>query len=188
MSRTVDLLSLDRDEWQALGDDPERFVSARGLAIGPHAELLRSVGAGTVEFLDRIGVEPRWGSFLATDSASREVVGACSYKGAPDDEGIVEIAYYTFPPNEGAGYATAMAAALVSKSGRAAGRPGGARTHPAGAECVGTDPGKARLCTPRTGGRSRGWTGVALGARAGWPITREEVSDAGIRDRQRHRS
>lgn len=116
MSRTVDLLSLDRDEWQALGDDPERFVSARGLAIGPHAELLRSVGAGTVEFLDRIGVEPRWGSFLATDSASREVVGACSYKGAPDDEGIVEIAYYTFPPNEGAGYATAMAAALVSKA------------------------------------------------------------------------
>ena len=116
MRRGVELHSLGRDEWRALGNDPERFASTRELDIGPDAELLRQVGTGTAEFLERVGVEPRWGSFLATDPASREVVGACSYKGAPDDEGVVEIAYYTFPPNEGAGYATAMAAALVARA------------------------------------------------------------------------
>lgn len=116
MSRTVDLLMLDRGEWGALGADPERFAAGRDIDLGPHGDLLRQVCPGTVAFLDRVGDEPRWGSFLVSDPAIRQVIGVCSYKGGPDHEGVVEIAYFTFPPNEGAGYATAMAAELTARA------------------------------------------------------------------------
>src|SRR5207249_4544489 len=48
---------------------------------------------------------------------ARRVIGACGFKGAPD-EGVVEIAYFTFPAFERCGYATAMAAALIDVAAR----------------------------------------------------------------------
>lgn len=116
MTRAIHLLALDRDEWRVLGADPERFAAAQGLALGSHGDLLRRVGTDTADFLERVGVEPRWGSFLVSDRDTRQVVGVCSYKGIPDHKGVVEIAYFTFPLNEGAGYGTAMAAALTEKA------------------------------------------------------------------------
>jgi RimJ/RimL family protein N-acetyltransferase len=64
----------------------------------------------TVQFLK---AEPRpdpWGSYLARDGA--KAVGTCAFKAAPDSEGVVEIAYMTFPAFERRGYATAMIAEL----------------------------------------------------------------------------
>lgn len=41
------------------------------------------------------------------------VIGQCGFKGPPDAEGMVEIAYGVAPEHQGQGYATEAAAALV---------------------------------------------------------------------------
>lgn len=57
-----------------------------------------------------------FGSFLAIDVDSDEVVGTCAYKDVPNDRGEVEIAYFTFVPFEGRGFGRAMARALVERA------------------------------------------------------------------------
>jgi RimJ/RimL family protein N-acetyltransferase len=117
VSDRVELLTLDGDEWRMLGDEPAAFADRRELLLGDQAGILRELGAGTAAFLARLGGEARWGSFLAVDPAGRLVIGTCSYKGPPDADGAVEIAYFTFPPYEGRGYASSMAALLIARAG-----------------------------------------------------------------------
>lgn len=55
---------------------------------------------------------PPWCGYLAiTDS--QEVVGTCAFKGPPDESGVVELAWFTFPAYENKGYGTAMTRELV---------------------------------------------------------------------------
>ena len=85
------------------------------------AELAPGFGgdpAAATEMLEQtlqlLTKDPRpdpWGCYLA--SANGETIGTCAFKAAPDGDGVVEIAYMTFPAFEGRGHATAMAAALV---------------------------------------------------------------------------
>jgi RimJ/RimL family protein N-acetyltransferase len=66
------------------------------------------------ETIALLSTDPRpapWGSYLAHDGDA--IVGICAFKAAPDAEGIVEIAYMTFPAFEGRGHAGAMIAALT---------------------------------------------------------------------------
>lgn len=51
--------------------------------------------------------------FAVVDRESRSVVGSAGFKGPPDEQGMVEIAYGIVPDYEGRGYATEAAAALV---------------------------------------------------------------------------
>ena len=71
----------------------------------------REILAQTVDLLTRDSRPSPWGSYLAVEAAVP--VGLCAFKAAPDEAGVVEIAYMTFPAFEGRGHATAMAAALV---------------------------------------------------------------------------
>lgn len=123
MSARVELLSLDQTEWRMLGDEPAAFAGRRELLLGDQVGALREIGLATAAFLARVGGEvgrwPWWGSFLAIDPGSRVVVGVCSFKGPPDADGVVEIAYFTLPVYEGRGYATAMPALLTSRAGAA---------------------------------------------------------------------
>ncbi len=117
MSARVELLTLHQNEWRMLGEEPAAFAGGRNLLLGDQIGTLRELGAGTAAFLARLGGEARWGSFLAVDPASRLVIGTCSYKGPPDTDGAVEIAYFTFPPYQRRGYASAMAALLTARAG-----------------------------------------------------------------------
>lgn len=54
-------------------------------------------------------------TFLAVDPDDRQVVGTCGFRG-PVRGGRVEIAFWTFPPFEGRGWATAMTRALVTRA------------------------------------------------------------------------
>jgi RimJ/RimL family protein N-acetyltransferase len=117
MSVRVELLAMEQSEWQVLGTDPATFAAERKLQLGDKVGTLREIGAATAAFLARIGGETRWGPFLAVEPGSRLVVGSCSYKGPPDADGAVEIAYFTFPGYEGRGYATAMATLLITLAG-----------------------------------------------------------------------
>jgi RimJ/RimL family protein N-acetyltransferase len=72
---------------------------------------LAGVAAQTVAILTERPRPAPWGCYLA--HAGDAIVGTCAFKAAPDAEGTVEIAYMTFPPHEGRGYATAMIDALL---------------------------------------------------------------------------
>jgi ribosomal-protein-alanine N-acetyltransferase len=66
--------------------------------------------AATVQLYERVGFVPPWISYLAVSGSS--AVGICGFVSAPQPDGV-EIAYFTFPPHQGSGIATAMANTLV---------------------------------------------------------------------------
>jgi RimJ/RimL family protein N-acetyltransferase len=55
-----------------------------------------------------------WGTFFVYDRDTRLVAGSCGFKSPPTPSSKVEIAYFTFPPHEGKGFATAMVNMLVA--------------------------------------------------------------------------
>ena len=52
-------------------------------------------------------------SFNVVERASRSVIGTCAFKGPPDAEGVVEVAYGIDPSYRGRGFATESASALT---------------------------------------------------------------------------
>lgn len=75
---------------------------------------------------DRAQVSPEWlarvresapspwtHGFAIVERVTGDAVGSCGYKGPPDGEGTVEIAYGVNPSRQGRGYAKEAAAALV---------------------------------------------------------------------------
>lgn len=105
------------EELLALIERPETFES---LTDFPASPALRG-------FLVSDDVSPAWTASLRTihgsdpwrlgfgviDKESRTVIGAASFKGPPDTNGMVEIAYGIVPSFEGRGYATEAARALI---------------------------------------------------------------------------
>lgn len=71
-------------------------------------EQLRKVVAQTLALPRQ--PEP-WGGYLAYDG--ERLIGTCAFKNAPARDRPPELAYFTFPPFEGRGYAAAMARELV---------------------------------------------------------------------------
>ena len=119
---TIELISLDRDDWERATEDPEAFAGEHELTLGADPDLLRAIARQTLALIRRTGVtRPPWSGYLAVDEARKTIVGTCGFKSPPDQEGIIEIAYFTFPGFEGQGYATAMAAGLVQRGSAAAG-------------------------------------------------------------------
>ena len=112
---TIELLALDRTDWERVAEDPAIFAGQHKVALGAEPDFLRTVAKQTLTLLDRTGVTtPPWSGYLALDRARDTIVGICSFTAPPDSEGVVEIAYFTFPGFEGVGVATAMAAELVA--------------------------------------------------------------------------
>ena len=115
-TRGIVLLPLDARTLDLAGADARAWAAGERLTVEPVADIVEDVARRTREYLLRTGVPATWGAFLAMDGASRGVVGTCAFKGAPDRDGTVEIAYYTFLPYEGRGFATGMAAALAERA------------------------------------------------------------------------
>ena len=95
-----------------LCNDPDAFQRAEGASFGNQAATIRGVIEMTQTFRSRNGAPPEWGGYLVIDPAKARVIGTCAFKGAPMD-GVVEIAYFTFPPYERKGYGTAMTSELI---------------------------------------------------------------------------
>jgi RimJ/RimL family protein N-acetyltransferase len=84
-------------------------------------------GDGLRDFFVSEDVSPHWLALLRISSAAdpwvfgfavihdadRRVIGTASFKGPPDEEGVVEIAYGIVPAYQNRGYATEAASALV---------------------------------------------------------------------------
>ncbi|MEM8494298.1 MAG: GNAT family N-acetyltransferase [Planctomycetota bacterium] len=56
---------------------------------------------------------PHHGGFVALNVQLNELVGSCAFKAPPNEQGDIEIAYFSYPGHEGRGYASAMAVRLV---------------------------------------------------------------------------
>ena len=101
----------------AMIDSPEHFEELSGYQL---ADGLR-------EFYTSGEVSPAWFAalrsatvadpwrhgFFIVDPRRKEVVGTAGFKGPPDADGVVEIAYGVAPEYQGRGYATEAATALV---------------------------------------------------------------------------
>jgi [ribosomal protein S5]-alanine N-acetyltransferase len=82
-------------------------VSLSGITL---SEVATSVVASTVQVYARGYVEP-WVGYLAIEGG--KCVGGCGFT-SPPAEGVVEIAYFTFPDFERRGIATRMVQRLIS--------------------------------------------------------------------------
>jgi [ribosomal protein S5]-alanine N-acetyltransferase len=78
---------------------------------GPLPDVARSAVESTVQLYSKVGWSRPWIGYLALEGGA--CVGTCAFTHAPRD-GVVEIAYFTFPGGEGRGVATRMAGRLVS--------------------------------------------------------------------------
>ena len=86
-----------------------------GAELAP--ELLEHCVAVVRQFLDyaaRAGSTAPWTGYLVVCEATNRTIGCCGYKGLPDADSRIEIAYHTFEPYEGKGYAGAMARMLTA--------------------------------------------------------------------------
>jgi len=121
-------MSLDTARLRLLPYAPEHL---RALLEGvrPFEEQIGLRAAdGLRDFIVSDDVSPAWLSRLRTATsadpwvhgfavehrASHVIIGSASFKGPPDEEGVVEIAYGIAPGYQGCGYATEAAAALVA--------------------------------------------------------------------------
>ena len=78
-------------------------------------EMRREVSAAYLAMLDASADVDAWiHGFTLVHRELGAPVGSCGYKGPPDADGMVEIAYGIAPEHQGKGYATEAAAALVS--------------------------------------------------------------------------
>jgi [ribosomal protein S5]-alanine N-acetyltransferase len=111
----ITLIPITESLAEAIADE-RAFTAASGATLGAVAPLARGMVEQTLSFHRRIASPAEYGGFLAADAVSAQVIGGCGFKGGPDAHGDVEIAYGTFAPYEGLGYAKAMARALIRRA------------------------------------------------------------------------
>ncbi|MGE5927582.1 MAG: GNAT family N-acetyltransferase [Gemmatimonadota bacterium] len=114
----LELLAFGAADFRRLAADPVGSARRAGYDLGSHAALVQAVATNSAAFQERGEIRPPWGGYLALEGPSRVVVGTCGFKGGPDPEGAVEIAYFTFPGGEGRGIGSAMARALCMLASR----------------------------------------------------------------------
>lgn len=102
-----------------LYEHPDRFVDIAGYAPADGLRGFYALAATQVspQWLVALrtasGPDPWHYGFFIIERARREVIGTAGFKGPPDEDGVVEIAYGVVPSYEGRGYATEAAGALV---------------------------------------------------------------------------
>src|SRR5712671_3137266 len=111
------LLAYKPEQLLALIEQPERFEEIAALTPAEGLRGFYVSGEVSPQWLDALrgaagqGPNPWRHGFFIIEKASGEIVGGAGFKGAPDAEGMVEIAYGVVPSLEGRGYATEAARA-----------------------------------------------------------------------------
>jgi RimJ/RimL family protein N-acetyltransferase len=108
---TFELVALSLDDAIAIAQDDPSFYAhaANAEAI---ADVLGDAAAAQADLYEQTNAQEPWIAYLAYDVDANEIVGICAFKDMPED-GMVEIAFYTFPNYEGQGWGGQMAARLV---------------------------------------------------------------------------
>ena len=99
-------------------DGVERFEADVGLSIEDGLRAMFVSGdvspAWIAHLREAPGPDPWTLGFAVVHRDEDRVIGSAAFKGAPDEDGVVEIAYGIAPAYEGRGYATEAAKALVA--------------------------------------------------------------------------
>jgi RimJ/RimL family protein N-acetyltransferase len=117
----TDDLRLERhtpDQLLALIEQPERYEQLAGFPAAAGLREFFVSGDVSPDWIARLRILERsdpWRiGFAVVHRESRCVIGSAGFKGPPDSEGMVEVAYGIVPSFEGKGYATQAAKALVA--------------------------------------------------------------------------
>ena len=108
---TLELVALPLADAIAIAEDDMSFY-AHAANADVISELLGDAAAAQADLYEQTNAQAPWVGYLAYDVDANEIVGICTFKDMPED-GMVEIAFYTFPDYEGEGWGTAMAAAQI---------------------------------------------------------------------------
>lgn len=99
-------------------EQPEDFESETGFPAAPGLREFYVSDDVSSEWLAGLrnasGADPWQYGFFVVERGSHSAIGGAGFKGPPDANGMVEIAYGIVPSLEGRGYATESAAALVT--------------------------------------------------------------------------
>ena len=87
-----------------------KLIPIRKKSVAPTSSSAKA-HKQTLEYYKIIGYTEPWISYYLQDA--NEVVGICSFKGKPDSDNRVEIAYWTFEQYQGKGYGSKMCALLL---------------------------------------------------------------------------
>ena len=102
----------------ALLEQPERFAELAGFKAAAGLREFFTSGEVSPAWLDTMRAmehaDPWLLGFAVVHRESGQVIGSAGFKGAPDADGMVEVAYGIVPDFEGRGHATEAAQALVA--------------------------------------------------------------------------
>jgi [ribosomal protein S5]-alanine N-acetyltransferase len=120
LMQDIQLLDLNQEALALIEADFGSYCAKHNVSAGLNSGRTCDMAAFWKKFMLSVGAVSPWIGYLAIDNSSKIIVGTCAFKGGPDQERSVEIAYFTYPDLEGKGYATAMAHTLIQM----------ARSHP----------------------------------------------------------
>jgi RimJ/RimL family protein N-acetyltransferase len=109
----IQFLDLNQEALALIESDFDSYCARHHMSAGLNGGRTRDMAALWKRFMLSVGAVSPWIGYLAVDKSSKTIVGTCAFKGGPNQEKNVEIAYFTFPDHEGKGYATAMAHTLI---------------------------------------------------------------------------
>ena len=99
-------------------EEPDKFFQCCGSRAASGLREFYASGEISPSFFERLrnaqAADPWQFGFFVIDRESDLVVGVAGFKGPPDDEGMVEIAYAIVPSFQGKGFATEAAGELVA--------------------------------------------------------------------------
>jgi len=111
------LLESDPQQLVAMIDSPESFEELFGYSLADGLREFYTSGDVSPAWLAALrsatDTDPWRHGFFIVDPQHNKVVGTAGFKGPPDADGVVEIAYGVAPEYQGRGYATETAHALV---------------------------------------------------------------------------
>ena len=117
-TKNLELLPLTLQHLLALMEGADAFETSSGHRIAEGIHEMMNAGDLSEDFLTKLKSAPEadpWTfGFMVLNTADDLVIGACGFKGPPDADGIVEIAYGIAPGCCGRGFATEVARALVA--------------------------------------------------------------------------
>lgn len=109
----VTLFNMSQKVFEDLLNNIDSFEADYNVKFEGNGKLIADITSITMHMVDEKGCSPEWGGYFAIDSETRVIIGTCAFKGAPDAEGQVEVACFTFPKYEGKGFGTAMINELI---------------------------------------------------------------------------
>ncbi len=109
----LQLIPLDTENMDRLEHNALVNMEAGSAESREFHHMIATILWETRAFMESEAAEAPWISYLVMDSAKGGLIGNCSFKGNPDEDGEVEIGFVTFPQFEGQGYGTEMSRQLI---------------------------------------------------------------------------